>query len=69
MRSHLLSLGIGGGMVVVGVLLWTLTRGLHPPVIAPAKVGAVLVALGVLELAVTAVALALPSSRHRDYGL
>lgn len=69
MRNHLLSLGIGAGMLVVGLVLWATTQGVETPVVSLSKAGVVLAVLGVVELVVTAAALALPSTRHRNYDL
>jgi hypothetical protein len=69
MRNHLLSLGIGACMLVVGLVLWATTQDVETPVVSLSKAGVVLAVLGVVELVITAAVLALPSMRHRNYDL
>lgn len=69
MTNHLLSLGIGACMLVVGLVLWATTQDVETPVVSLSKAGVVLAVLGVVELVITAAALALPSMRHRNYDL
>jgi len=69
MRNHLLSLGIGAGMVMIGLVLWATTQDVDTPVVSLSKTGVVLAVLGVVELVITAAALAPPSTRHRNYNL
>ncbi|MGH3502915.1 MAG: DUF5708 family protein [Nocardioidaceae bacterium] len=56
-------------MLVVGLVLWVMTQDVQTPVVALSKVGVVLAALGAIELVVTVVALAVPSTRHKNYDL
>lgn len=69
MRNHLMSLGIGLVMLLAGLLMWSLAGGVHTPVLSLPKIGMVLAVLGLIEVAITGVALVLPSSRHREYEL
>ncbi len=64
MRNHLASIGLGLVTAVVGAVLWLTTGGVETPIITLSKVGVVLLALGLIEVAVSAVAIALPSTRH-----
>lgn len=66
MRHHVLSVGIGLVMLVVGLGLWQLADGIDTPVIDLSTLGVVLLVLGVVEMLVSGVALAVPSSRRRD---
>lgn len=66
MRGHLTSIGIGLGIAVLGLVLWRTTGAVSTPVISLDKVGVVLLVLGVIEIAISGVALAAPSTRHRN---
>lgn len=69
MKKHLTSLGIGCVLGIAGLVLWLTTGNVQTPVISLSKVGVVLAVLGGVEVAVAVVALALPSTRRREYEL
>lgn len=61
----MISIGTGLALAALGLVLWLTTRGVHTPVVTLTKVGVVLMALGALEVVISTVALALPSTRHK----
>lgn len=69
MRTHLTSVGLGVAMAVIGLVLWRTTGGVKTPVVSLSKLGVVLLVLGVVEVAVSGIALARPSTRHEDMPL
>jgi hypothetical protein len=69
MRNHLISVGVGVCMGVVGLLLWLTTGDVHIPFIALSKIGFVLFVLGVIEVGISGFALLDPATRHQDYDL
>jgi len=69
MRKHLASLGIGSAVGIIGLVLLLTTQGIETPIVTLSKVGVVLAILGAIEVLVSGIALALPSTRHRSYEL
>lgn len=55
--SDRISLVVGAAMLLAGVVLATTTRGVHVPVVSPAKVGVVLTVLGAAESLIAAAVL------------
>lgn len=66
MRGHLKSVGIGAVVAVVGLVLWLTTGEVDTPVVSLSKVGVVLMVVGAIEVVISAVSLAVPSTRHRS---
>ena len=66
MRKHVISVGIGALMLVVGLALWLGAGEVETPVITLSKFGLVLTVLGALEIVISGFALVNPSTRHRD---
>ena len=64
MRKHVVSVGIGALMLVVGLALWLGAGDVDTPVITLSKLGLVLTVLGALEVAISGFALIKPSTRH-----
>jgi len=56
--------GLGLVMAVAGAALWLTTGWVETPIITLSKVGVVLLVLGLIEVAVSGVAIARPSTRH-----
>lgn len=65
MKSHLWSIAIGVGMIVVGGVLWLTTQDVHTPVITLSKAGLVVAVLGLVDVVISGVALALPPARRK----
>lgn len=66
MRSHWKSVGVGTVVAVVGLVLWLTTGEVDTPVVSLSKIGVVLIAVGAIEVVISAIASAAPSTRHRS---
>ncbi len=69
MRNHVISVGIGIAMAVVGLVLWRTTGNVPLPFLALSKIGFVLLVLGLIEVVISGLALLDPVTRHRRYDL
>ena len=63
--SNAQSLVTGAGMLIAGVVLRLFGSAVTLPVVSPSAIGAVLIVLGALELALTAGWIAWSSTRER----
>lgn len=64
MKNHVVSIGIGCVLGVVGLLLWQEAGGVEVPVVSLTTAGKVLALLGGVEVVISGVALARPATRH-----
>lgn len=66
MHGHWKSMGIGTVVAMVGLVLWLTTGEVDTLVVSLSKIGVVLMVVGAIEVVISVVALAVPSTRHRS---
>ncbi|MBK0869756.1 hypothetical protein INP57_23350 [Saccharopolyspora sp. HNM0986] len=62
-----MSIGTGAILGIVGLVLWRTTEGIETPVIGLSQLGLVLLVVGVIEIVVSGIALANPSTRYKKH--